>query len=499
MRSISARQFKEFIEKDPSWASKLKERVEVRTYANMDNTNITHLSPFLLFSGRNAEGNVASFKGCAKLKVAEGNFDGFVDFGASYNEMEVNLEAEGGNDDNLSILEKEAKVEKEQDKTEDIIDLPFADPVGIEKIGDIKILRPNNKGYAVDYTGCIHLNKYRGTYPGHINIGHNDLLRWQREMTGGTEREEIEIEDLSIEGESNKGICCTINNTIINKLRGNFGSTIRLVGTEVKSFGDPREDLNIQPNATGTKIELKNNCFTSKVEVNSFAQDFPFEAHELELPRASTKKEADPLAELRDVLKIKKALLTNEDPKKTIGSWGKTIKRKVIRTIAECLQADDILKKEGHKAKSRTRLSKILNSSALLATVILYFGGNTLLEVGNKVRENTIIEPTAAKIQEFTSDRFNKSTLDMFTPEKIEEKRQELNKEKEKEMGEKKETTTNKESTEGVDVLKAIVNDLEWQKSISSLSEKQCESPSHCCHKKGTKTSLSENITLASL
>lgn len=516
MRSINAKQFKQFVNDDPAWASKLKGPVEIRTYANMDNSGITHLSPFLLFSGRDNEGNVASFRGCGKLEKAEGNFDGFVDFGVSYEELEVNLEAEGGNQDSLKDIETNGN--ELDDKPEEIIDLPHANSVGIKEIGDLNILRPNDKGYAVDFSGCIHLNTYSGKYPGHVDIGHNDLLRWTREMSGGAEREEITIKDFEIYGENNKGLSCTIHNSIIKKFSGKFGSAIRMVGTHVKDISgatkDPKKEVNcleIKPNATGAKIELKHNSFPSKIDVKCFAEDFPFQAHEILLPRASTKKEGDPLAELRDVLRIKKALLTKENPKNYDDPWHKQLKRAAVRTIAQCLQADDILKTQGYQAKSGLRLGKILKVSVLITTILVSFSGQLGTEIAKKIQENIVVNPIAQNIENYASQRINENLLSKFTTPKVQKKTQE---EIIEDLVEPQNSRTKKPITEVKDTqaLGLIIESIEKEKKetiqLTSTNQTSCNSP-NCCHTKkktileGTKGfegfSQGGGISLASL
>jgi hypothetical protein len=512
MRSISAKQFKEFVNDDPAWANKLKGPVEIRTYANMDNSGITHLSPFLLFSGRDNEGNVASFKGCSKLKKAEGNFDGFVDFGVNYDEIELNLEAQGGNQDNIDILDDNAQEPDnteepnepqntrsnqntpQNEEREDLIDIPYACPVGIKEIGDFKILRPNNKGDAVDFSGAIELKVYRGSYPGHINIGHNDLLRWTREMSGGAEREKIRFENLEVTGENNKGLACTINNSLVNRLEGHYSSAVRLVGTEVGTFGTPRlnpqkkeiGELDITPNLAGTKIELKNNSYPSTIKVIGFAKEFPFEAHELDLPRASTKKDGDPLTELRDMLKIKKAMLTKEDPKNSKDPWHKQIKRTAVRTIAQCLQADDILKKEGHLASSKNRLSKILKASAVIATIIASFSYNTLQEIGKEIKENVIIEPTAAQLQDYAYSKGLSKDIIKKLP--VTAPLREVARGS-KENNENNETNQPKDKEAAP--LEIIINKegKTIQLSSTSIDSSKCQSKNDCCHLQPISTS----------
>jgi hypothetical protein len=523
MKSITAKELKSLIEMDPSWARTLTEPIEITTYANLNNSKITHLSPYLHFSGKDKDGNAASFRGCTGLEVAEGVFDGFVDFGVDYDELELNLETKGGNEDTIDVIDQtrpEAQTPKEkelkeykrgpeedpeedpEEEPEDIIELPYACPVGLKKIGDFKVLRPNNKGEAVDFSGALKLTTYEGTYPGHITIGHNDLLRWMREMSGGTEREKIVIKDLIITGENNKGLSCTIQNAIVPKLTGRFKSAIRLVGSEVGNFGisqspnKEENELEIQPNLAGTKIELKNNSYPSTIKTIGFAKDFPFEAHELSLPRLSTKKEGDPLTELRDMLKIKKAMFTREEPLSPNDPWQKQIKRYTVRSIAQCLQADDLLKREGHKATSKTRLSKILKTSAIIATILGSFAINTISEIGKEIRENTIVEPTALHIQDLTTTKINQALIKKISSAGIENK----------ERTESKEPSPSSQNA----VLNVIIKDLEGDQALKITNNTtECQNPENCCHatenkpqgkaKKKSAPLMDQGISLASL
>jgi hypothetical protein len=122
MQKISYAQFRKAVVMDPAWASTLKEPVEITEFANMDHSGIWNLSPLLHFTGRNSAGEVASFEKCENLKVAEGNFHGFVNF-------------EGA---------------------------------AIEKIGKLKILKPDNHGEAASFRQCVQLKIAEGIYPGHV-------------------------------------------------------------------------------------------------------------------------------------------------------------------------------------------------------------------------------------------------------------------------------------------------------------------------------------------
>ena len=77
---MTGEEFKALIEKDPSWCKNLKEPLEITTFANLEQTEITHLSPLITFSGEDKYGWTASFHRCRQLEVATGTFKGFVQF-----------------------------------------------------------------------------------------------------------------------------------------------------------------------------------------------------------------------------------------------------------------------------------------------------------------------------------------------------------------------------------------------------------------------------------
>jgi hypothetical protein len=83
MKQMTADEFNEAIRVDPAWASRLTDPVEITNYFIIDLSNVTHLSPFLYFSGRDRNARTAYFAGCYRLKIAEGTFVGSVDFSDS--------------------------------------------------------------------------------------------------------------------------------------------------------------------------------------------------------------------------------------------------------------------------------------------------------------------------------------------------------------------------------------------------------------------------------
>lgn len=125
MKTITAEQFKQFVDLDPAWASKLTESTEVIDFCDMKSSCITHLSPLLTFSGKkNRRGDVASFVSCQYLKIAEGTFVGMVSFANS----------------------------------------------GIERIGSLNITQPNKYGEAASFSRCRHLEIAEGNFPGSVDF-----------------------------------------------------------------------------------------------------------------------------------------------------------------------------------------------------------------------------------------------------------------------------------------------------------------------------------------
>lgn len=128
MKAITTQVFKDYIELDPAWASKLTEPIEITDHCDMSASEITHLSPLLHFNGKEENGNCASFANCKSLKVAEGNFLGFVDFSSS----------------------------------------------GVEKIGDITCGR-NNLGTCASFARCDCLKIAEGIFPGYVDFSTSSI------------------------------------------------------------------------------------------------------------------------------------------------------------------------------------------------------------------------------------------------------------------------------------------------------------------------------------
>ena len=91
MKTITSQAFKRIIDGDPTrgipanpgWAATLNKSVRITGFCDMAESGITLLSEHLHFTGRNEKGDCANFLNCKALKIAEGKFDGFVDFSES--------------------------------------------------------------------------------------------------------------------------------------------------------------------------------------------------------------------------------------------------------------------------------------------------------------------------------------------------------------------------------------------------------------------------------
>jgi hypothetical protein len=80
MKQITAQEFLEMISENPSVFEHWDTPLEITEYVDCQDTEITHLSQYLTFSGINDIGIAADFSDCKKLKIATGTFHGGVQF-----------------------------------------------------------------------------------------------------------------------------------------------------------------------------------------------------------------------------------------------------------------------------------------------------------------------------------------------------------------------------------------------------------------------------------
>jgi hypothetical protein len=116
---ITAKEFLAMIAENPSIFEHWETPLEITGYVNCGESNITHLSKQLTFSGRNSIGETASFSNCPDLKVATGTFHGLVYFVYS----------------------------------------------GIEKIENLQITNSDRTGWATNFCGCDSLQIATGLTP----------------------------------------------------------------------------------------------------------------------------------------------------------------------------------------------------------------------------------------------------------------------------------------------------------------------------------------------
>jgi hypothetical protein len=164
---ITAKDFKAAIKLDPAWALTLTEPVEITGYCNMGGSAISHLSPLLHFAGANTEGDAASFASCHYLKVAEGTFDGFVNFSASGVENIGNLQ--------ITAPNKKGAASFACCKNLKVAEGSFPGCVcfkesGITRIGELNIAAPSGCGFAADFFCCKSLELAEGTFPGLVDF-----------------------------------------------------------------------------------------------------------------------------------------------------------------------------------------------------------------------------------------------------------------------------------------------------------------------------------------
>lgn len=222
VEKLTAAQFKKLVKTDPAWASKLTGPVEITTYCNMTGSGITHLSPFLTFRGQILDGTAASFAGCKDLQVAEGCFDGCVNFSGS------GIRKIG----NLVIFQPgfhgiAANFFRCLSLTEARGTYPgaaiFAES-GISRIGDLTITLPLGNGVAAQFDGCEHLRVAEGSFPGSVDFSNS-----------GVER----IGDLKITCSDNDGLAVLFEHCAnLKTARGSYSGFASFDGSPVSRIED---------------------------------------------------------------------------------------------------------------------------------------------------------------------------------------------------------------------------------------------------------------------
>jgi len=212
--SITSGRFVKKTEKNPSWCADLTEPLIVRGAVDMRWSDITHLSPFLIFENfanfaraeklRVAEGTfkrgasftgclkleslgklevvglphvldattgvVCSFRGCTNLKVATGTYPGCVSF--SYSGIEEIKDLfispdiqKPGEDGNAAFFSNCERLRVATGTYPGYVEFAGS---GVTEIRDLHIIHPNGEGEATDLSGCDIQKISNFTYKGKI-------------------------------------------------------------------------------------------------------------------------------------------------------------------------------------------------------------------------------------------------------------------------------------------------------------------------------------------
>jgi hypothetical protein len=125
MKKITAQEFYDMIEENPSVFKHWETPLEITEFVKCNKSPITYLSKYLIFSGKDSEGATGNFRHCQNLKIATGSFQGYVTFSTS----------------------------------------------GIKRIADLTILKPDKpRRWAANFAFCKSLQIATGSYPGFVNF-----------------------------------------------------------------------------------------------------------------------------------------------------------------------------------------------------------------------------------------------------------------------------------------------------------------------------------------
>lgn len=179
---LTAKEFKDLVEGNPTWAKGLTTKVEVIDFCELDNSPIQCLSPHLHFKGKNKEGWSALFKNCQSLEGIEGVFDYAVniDFcGIKFvRKTEIKNPNNYGWAGAFTNCRELARIEG---------NAPFPGAINIsnsalEDTATINITRPNKDGTALIACGCRNLKEPKGKFPGLVNLSGSGTQNLQHLM-----------------------------------------------------------------------------------------------------------------------------------------------------------------------------------------------------------------------------------------------------------------------------------------------------------------------------
>ena len=213
-------QFRAAVANDPAWASKLTEPVEITDICELKGSPITHLSPLLHFTGRDENGICAYFENCKSLKVAEGTFSGSVMFSFCGIEKIGKLSiVQPQNDGNAAWFYRCASLKTAEGTYPGFVSF---DLCGVTKIGNLNIIVPNKKGEAASFCGCGLLSVAEGKFPGFVDFACSGV---------------VVVEDLYITQPDLKGRAASFHNCHnLDVAVGDFPGSVDYSGTTVIQF-----------------------------------------------------------------------------------------------------------------------------------------------------------------------------------------------------------------------------------------------------------------------
>lgn len=365
---ITGEQLRANLEKDPDWC--IGKKVVVTTFADLTNSPIRSLSPNIQFIGRNEYGDVVRLWGCKDLTVLEGVYEGGIDAGA---DGSVELEKP---DENGSTLKKIS-----------------ANPNGLLEVRNCKVNRPNLKGYAADFGGSESLSDLSGKFDGAVLVGGE----YQNSVP-------LSTKGLEITGCNDEGTSLISIWTKFKKLEGKFSGSVAAYFSEFEECGKPHEIEIKSADKNGFKLTAYP---TSPFKELPTPEDYPFRPGEVTISGADETgdqgQENDQQA-LEDLAILKEqieAFKKREAQRIKNRPWTEQAKREMVKSIAERLKLDDMLKEEGVPTENTKRF-RILKLCPIVITVALLTAGTFGKDIFEKVKEKTVVEPIATTLVDKT-------------------------------------------------------------------------------------------------
>jgi hypothetical protein len=156
MKQITANEFYAMIIENPSVFKHWETPLEITEFVDCRESNITHLSSKLTFSGKNKNGECADFSHCHTLKIATGKFHTGVLFTNSNIEKIENLEVSGVDKYGASAYFYSCPNLKIATGTyEGAADF---EETGIESIQNLHVKNPDKNGMYAYFAGCENLH-----------------------------------------------------------------------------------------------------------------------------------------------------------------------------------------------------------------------------------------------------------------------------------------------------------------------------------------------------